>query len=54
MSFDNTANGDKKLRYDNPWDFDSNFGNRRDFLVNPDQKNGNWDPYYMDRKNLYH
>ena len=49
MSFDNTETGDKKLRFDNPWDFDSNFGNRRDFLVNPDQKNGNWDPYYMDR-----
>ena len=49
MSFDNTENGDKKLRFDNPWDFDSNFGNRRNFLVNPDQKNGNYDPYYMDR-----
>ena len=49
MSFDNTESGDKKLRFDNPWDFDSNFGNRRDFLVNPDQKNGNYDPYYMDR-----
>ena len=49
MSFDNTEKGDKKLRFDNPWDFDSNFGNRRNFLVNPDQKNGNYDPYYMDR-----
>ena len=49
MSFDNTDTGDKKLRFDNPWDFDSNFGNRRNFLVNPDQKNGNYDPYYMDR-----
>ena len=49
MSFDNTEAGDKKLRFDNPWDFDSNFGNRRNFLVNPDVKNGNYDPYYMDR-----
>ena len=49
MSFDNTETGDKKLRFDNPWDFDSNFGNRRNFLVNPDVKNGNYDPYYMDR-----
>jgi len=49
MSFDNTESGDKKLRFDNPWDFDSNFGNRRNFLVNPDQKNGNYDPYYMNR-----
>ena len=49
MSFDNSATGDKKLRYDNPWDFDSNFGNRRNFLTNPDQKNGNYDPYFMDR-----
>ena len=49
MSFDNSPNGDKKLRFDNPWDFDSNFGNRRDFVVNPDQKNGNYDPYFMDR-----
>ena len=29
MSFDNSASGDKRLRFDNPWDFDSNFGNRR-------------------------
>ena len=49
MSFDNSSTGDKKLRFDNPWDFDSNFGNRRDFIVNPDQKNGNFDPYFMDR-----
>ena len=49
MSFDNSPTGDKKLRFDNPWDFDSNFGNRRDFIVNPDQKNGNFDPYFMDR-----
>ena len=34
MSYDNSANGDKKLRYDVPWDFDSNFGNRNDFYVN--------------------
>ena len=60
MSFDNTPNGDKKLRFDNPWDFDSNFGNRRNFLPNPDVPNTvkttNWsnttatfDPYYMNR-----
>jgi hypothetical protein len=49
MSFDNTPAGDKKLRFDNPWDFDSNFGNIINFLVNPDVKNGNYDPYYMDR-----
>ena len=49
MSYDNTENGDKKLRYDNPWDFDSNFGNRRGFIEKPDEKNGNYDPYFMDR-----
>ena len=58
MSFDNTLNGDKKLRYDNPWDFDSNFGNRRGFIEKPDevsQSGGGWgapqtyDPYFMDR-----
>jgi len=56
MSFDNTANGDKKLRYDNPWDFDSNFGNRRNFIEKPDQavQGSGWnaqsfDPYFMDR-----
>ena len=36
MSYDNTANGDHKLRYDVPWDFDSNFGNRNNFYVNAD------------------
>ena len=49
MSFDNTPTGDKKLRFDNPWDFDSNFGNRKDFIEKPDVKNGNFDPYFMDR-----
>ena len=34
MSFDNSPSGDKKLRYDVPWDFDSNFGNRNNFYVN--------------------
>ena len=34
MSYDNTANGDHKLRFDCPWDFDSNFGNRNNFYVN--------------------
>ena len=36
MSFDNTPTGDHKLRYDVPWDFDSNFGNRNNFYVNAD------------------
>ena len=34
MSYDNTPTGDHKLRYDCPWDFDSNFGNRNNFYVN--------------------
>ena len=34
MSYDNTEEGDHKLRYDVPWDFDSNFGNRKNFYVN--------------------
>ena len=34
MAYDNTANGDHKLRFDVPWDFDSNFGNRNNFYVN--------------------
>ena len=33
MSYDNTPTGDKKLRFDCPWDFDSNFGNRNNFYV---------------------
>ena len=33
MSYDNTPYGDHKLRYDCPWDFDSNFGNRKNFYV---------------------
>ena len=33
MSYDNTPTGDKKLRFDVPWDFDSNFGNRNNFYV---------------------
>ena len=56
MSFNNAPNGDKKLRYDNPWDFDSNFGNRRNFIEKPDtaSSSGGWgqssfDPYFMDR-----
>ena len=49
MSFDNTPNGDKKLRYDNPWDFDSNFGNRRGFITTADSQEGNFDPYFMNR-----
>ena len=49
MSFDNTPNGDKKLRFDNPWDFDSNFGNRSNFIESADSRSGNFDPYYMDR-----
>ena len=34
MSYDNSPSGDKKLRYDVPWDFDSNFANRNNFYVN--------------------
>ena len=52
MSFDNSPTGDKKLRFDNPWDFDSNFGNRRGFLEQPDTAGSGWnakDPYFMDR-----
>lgn len=57
LSFDNTPDGDHKLRFDNPWDFDSNFGNRRGFIEKPDTANtsGNswnqqtFDPYFMDR-----
>ena len=58
MSYNNAPNGDKKLRYDNPWDFDSNFGNRRNFIEKPDtasSSGGGWggqssyDPYFMDR-----
>lgn len=54
MSFDNSATGDKKLRFDVPWDFDSNFGNRNNFITSADSASGGgWgggqDPYYMDR-----
>ena len=59
MSYNNAPNGDKRLRYDNPWDFDSNFGNRRNFIEKPDTASssggGGWggqssyDPYFMDR-----
>lgn len=58
LSFNNTAEGDHRLRYDVPWDFDSNFGNRRAFLEKPDEvntSNNGWgggqsyDPYFMDR-----
>ena len=34
MSFDNSPTGDKKLRFDCPWDFDSNFGNRNGLYLN--------------------
>ena len=34
MSYDNTETGDHKLRYDVPWDFDSNFANRNNFYIN--------------------
>ena len=37
MAYDNSSTGDKKLRFDVPWDFDSNFGNRNNFNVNADQ-----------------
>ena len=56
MSFDNSVDGAKKLRFDNPWDFDSNFGNRNNFITSADSSSGgnSWggggqDPYYMDR-----
>ena len=49
MSFDNSATGDKKLRFDNPWDFDSNFGNRRGFIEKAGQTSNGKDPYFMDR-----
>jgi hypothetical protein len=56
MSFDNSAEGAKKLRFDCPWDFDSNFGNRRDFITTANSSSGGnqwggsgYDPYYMDR-----
>ena len=57
MSFDNSATGAKKLRFDNPWDFDSNFGNRNNFITTADTASGGggwgggsgYDPYYMDR-----
>ena len=47
MSFDNTAKGDKRLRFDNPWDFDSNFGNRSQLIEGGNT--GSKDPYYLDR-----
>ena len=37
MSYDNSPTGNKKLRFDVPWDFDSNFGNRNNFITNADQ-----------------
>ena len=37
MAYDNSPTGDKKLRFDVPWDFDSNFGNRNGFITNADQ-----------------
>ena len=62
MSFDNSPNGDHKLRFDVPWDFDSNFGNRANFIESADTAStsgGNqwggagggqsYGPYYMDR-----
>ena len=54
MSFDNSVTGEKKLRFDVPWDFDSNFGNRNNLITDADgsTSQGGWnakDPYYMDR-----
>lgn len=43
MSYDNSPTGDKKLRFDVPWDFDSNFGNRNGFITNGDENT------YVDR-----
>ena len=34
MSFDNSPTGDKRLRFDCPWDFDSKFGNRNGLYLN--------------------
>lgn len=47
MSFDNSPTGEKKLRFDCPWDFDSNFGNRSQLCEGGDS--GQKDPYYLDR-----
>ena len=56
LSYDNAPEGDKKLRFDVPWDFDSNFGNRRNFIEKPDTATTgsgwgqqSYDPYFMDR-----
>ena len=59
MSFDNSETGDKKLRFDCPWDFDSNFGNRNNFIPNADSASSSggfggyggqsYDPYWVDR-----
>lgn len=43
MSYDNSPTGDKRLRFDVPWDFDSNFGNRNGFITNGDENT------YVDR-----
>ena len=43
MSYDNSPTGDKRLRFDVPWDFDSNFGNRNGFITNGDEN------VYVDR-----
>ena len=56
LSYNNEPEGDHRLRFDNPWDFDSNFGNRRNFIEKPDEvsQSSGWgaqsfDPYFMDR-----
>ena len=49
MSYNNAPDGDHKLRYDVPWDFDSNFGNRRNFITSANSANGTFGPYYLDR-----
>ena len=43
MSYDNSPTGDKRLRFDVPWDFDSNFGNRNGFITNGNEN------VYVDR-----
>ena len=43
MSYYNSPTGDKRLRFDVPWDFDSNFGNRNGFITNGDEN------VYVDR-----
>ena len=59
MSFDNSESGNKKLRFDCPWDFDSNFGNRNNFIPKANEASSSggfggyggqsYDPYWVNR-----